>query len=207
MFNNEHGSPAFEEFLDFLGEKIPLKGWFGYRGDLDVKTDTTGKFSVYRRWKGFEIMFHVSTLLLYSPGQEQQLHRKRRIGNDIGVIIFQEGEAYTPPIRSQFLSAYTVVSPYKGKEIELETYYRVEVTAQEAVPPYGPDIQSPGIFPKNHDFRDLLLTKVVNGNLSSLNHPALSSRIWVKPKEAFMLDLTKSFCKSKSILQSLEIPS
>lgn len=46
----------------------------GYRGDLDVKTNSTGKFSVFRRWKGFEIMFHVSTLLPFSSGEEQQVH-------------------------------------------------------------------------------------------------------------------------------------
>ena len=48
-------------------------------------------------------MFHVSTLLPFTPGQEQQINRKRRIGNDIGVIVFQEGGKYYPPIRSQFL--------------------------------------------------------------------------------------------------------
>jgi hypothetical protein len=89
MFANEKGSPAFDEFLDFLGDKIPLKGWKGYRGDLDLKAGSTGEFSEYRRWKGFELMFHVSTLLPFVQGQEQQLARKRRIGNDIGVIIFQ----------------------------------------------------------------------------------------------------------------------
>ena len=34
---------------------------------------------------------------------QQQLARKRRIGNDISVIIFQEGGVYTPPIKSNFL--------------------------------------------------------------------------------------------------------
>jgi hypothetical protein len=33
----EHGSPAFEEFLDFLGDRIKLEGFQGYRGGLDVK--------------------------------------------------------------------------------------------------------------------------------------------------------------------------
>ncbi len=35
----EEGSPAFEEFLACLGDKIRLKGWHGYRGGLD--TDST----------------------------------------------------------------------------------------------------------------------------------------------------------------------
>lgn len=33
----EIGSPAFDEFISLLGEKIRLKGWDKYRGGLDVK--------------------------------------------------------------------------------------------------------------------------------------------------------------------------
>lgn len=44
-------------------------------------------------------MFHVSTLMPYLPGEAQQIGRKRRIGNDITTIVFQDGGKYTPPIR------------------------------------------------------------------------------------------------------------
>jgi hypothetical protein len=33
------GSPNFEEFLTFLGEKIQLKGWNGYAGELDTQSN------------------------------------------------------------------------------------------------------------------------------------------------------------------------
>lgn len=72
-------------------------------------------------------MFHVSTLLPYTPGEEQQLPRKRRIGNDIGVIVFQEGGSYTPPIRSQFLQCYWVVSPLPATKEGLKRYKYVEL--------------------------------------------------------------------------------
>ncbi len=32
----DKGSPAFEEFLDFLGARIKLEGWTKFRGGLDV---------------------------------------------------------------------------------------------------------------------------------------------------------------------------
>lgn len=32
-------TPAFERFLDFLGERVRLKGWTGFRGGLDVKSE------------------------------------------------------------------------------------------------------------------------------------------------------------------------
>ena len=87
MYNNEHGSPAFEEFSDFIGERVELKGFSKYRAGLDTKTDTTGSCSVYTEVRDCEIMFHVSTLLPYQPHNRQQLQRKRHIGNDIVTIV------------------------------------------------------------------------------------------------------------------------
>lgn len=36
MYNNEHSSPAFEEFLDFLGTRVRLKGFEAYKGNVFV---------------------------------------------------------------------------------------------------------------------------------------------------------------------------
>jgi hypothetical protein len=36
-FRVEHGSQAFNDFVELLGDKIELRGFGGYRGDLDVK--------------------------------------------------------------------------------------------------------------------------------------------------------------------------
>lgn len=38
MYNNESSGPAFEEFLDLLGERVRLKGWEKYRAQLDNKS-------------------------------------------------------------------------------------------------------------------------------------------------------------------------
>eukprot|EP00027_Filamoeba_sp_ATCC50430_P004823 CAMPEP_0168560428 /NCGR_PEP_ID=MMETSP0413-20121227/11055_1 /TAXON_ID=136452 /ORGANISM="Filamoeba nolandi, Strain NC-AS-23-1" /LENGTH=851 /DNA_ID=CAMNT_0008591729 /DNA_START=131 /DNA_END=2682 /DNA_ORIENTATION=- len=206
-FANEHGSPAFDEFLDFLGDKIPLQGWLGYRGDLDVKENSTGEYSVFRRWKGYEIMFHVSTLLPYTPGAEQQLHRKRRIGNDLGVIVFQEGGTYSPPIRSQFLHCYYVVSPLQSIKVdsrEIDTHYKFSVAALEGVPQFGPELPEPSVFKKGHQFKDFFFTKVINGLIGALNAPDVREKIWCKPKEAFLVELVRALSKNKHVLQSLK---
>jgi len=93
MYSNRKGSPAFHNFLRFLGSFVLLKGWDGFRGGLDVCSDTTGTQSVYATTGREQIMFHVSTLLPYDEDNPQQLHRKRHIGNDIVVIIFQDADA------------------------------------------------------------------------------------------------------------------
>ena len=43
LFGATAGSPAYEEFLAFLGDRITLQGWKQYRGGLDVTSNTTGK--------------------------------------------------------------------------------------------------------------------------------------------------------------------
>eukprot|EP01117_Protostelium_nocturnum_P010616 TRINITY_DN3818_c0_g1_i1.p1 TRINITY_DN3818_c0_g1~~TRINITY_DN3818_c0_g1_i1.p1 ORF type:complete len:860 (-),score=351.26 TRINITY_DN3818_c0_g1_i1:43-2622(-) len=204
IFNNEHGSPAFEEFLDFLGDRITLQGWRGYRGDLDTKTNSVGIHSLYRRWKGLEIMFHVSTMLPYMTGgeQEQQIARKRRIGNDLGVIVFQEGGTYQPPIASQLLHSYFIVSPMNTDKVEaLEVHYKLGCTTRVGVPEFGPQLPLPAVFPRGHDFLDFLMTKVVNGLLGARSAPGVRERIWCNPKEAFLNELVKKHAKSKTIVQ------
>ena len=85
MYNNEEGGPAFNEFLDLLGQRVRLKGFNKYKAGLCNKSksrlecysvsydngfisdDSTGLYSVYSEHEGNEIMFHVSTLLPYTP--------------------------------------------------------------------------------------------------------------------------------------------
>ena len=54
-----------------------------------ITDDSTGLYSVYTEHEGNEIMFHVSTLLPFTPNNRQQLPRKRYIGNDIVTVVFQ----------------------------------------------------------------------------------------------------------------------
>lgn len=140
LFGNRQITPAFQEFLDLLGQKIDLRDHKGYsiyicvsviygidcennfcwiffqqknryRGGLDTRHGQTGDSAVYEVFRGREVLFHVASLLPYSPGDSQQLQRKRHIGNDIVAIIFQEEPTPFSPdmIASHFLHAFIVV--------------------------------------------------------------------------------------------------
>ena len=37
-FMTEVATPAFDEFCQLLGTRVPLKDWKGFRGGLDVKS-------------------------------------------------------------------------------------------------------------------------------------------------------------------------
>jgi len=44
----EHGSETFNEFLDFLGERINLLGFTGYNGGLDVKSKASNATQFFK---------------------------------------------------------------------------------------------------------------------------------------------------------------
>ncbi|KAF4794192.1 Rap1 GTPase-activating protein 2 [Turdus rufiventris] len=162
LFGNNEESTAFKNFLSFLGDTITLQDFKGFRGGLDVSHGQTGVESVYTVFRDREIMFHVSTKLPFTEGDTQQLQRKRHIGNDIVAIIFQEENTPFVPdmIASNFLHAYIVVQ-VENPEGE-NTAYKVSVTAREDVPSFGPPLPSPPVFQKSPEFREFLLTKLIN---------------------------------------------
>jgi hypothetical protein len=51
-------SPAFIEFLNLLGEKIPLCGWNGFSGGLDTAYDSHGTYSrqFFKIFENFTIL-------------------------------------------------------------------------------------------------------------------------------------------------------
>ncbi|XP_028563611.2 rap1 GTPase-activating protein 2 isoform X1 [Podarcis muralis] len=162
LFGNNEESPAFKNFLSLLGDTITLQDFKGFRGGLDVTHGQTGTESVYTVFRDREIMFHVSTKLPFTEGDTQQLQRKRHIGNDIVAIIFQEENTPFVPdmIASNFLHAYIVVQA-ENPEADSATY-KVAVTAREDVPAFGPPLPNPSVFQKNSEFREFLLTKLIN---------------------------------------------
>ncbi|NXN91153.1 SI1L3 protein, partial [Rhinopomastus cyanomelas] len=126
--------------------------------------DSTGTHSLYTTYQDYEIMFHVSTLLPYTPHNRQQLLRKRHIGNDIVTIIFQEPGAlpFTPQkIRSHFQHVFIIVRVHQPCSDSV--CYSVAVTRSKDVPPFGPPIPPGVTFRKSELFRDFLLAKVING--------------------------------------------
>ncbi|KAF5890199.1 rap1 GTPase-activating protein 2-like isoform X1, partial [Clarias magur] len=166
LFGNNEETPAFTEFLRVLGDCVELQDFKGFRGGLDVCNGQTGTQSVYTAFKGQELMFHVSTKLPFTEGDTQQVQRKRHIGNDIVATVFQEEATPFVPdmIASNFLHAYILVQVENpGTD---DTTYKVSVTARDDVPHFGPPLPNPPVFRKGPEFRDFLLTKLINAELA-----------------------------------------
>eukprot|EP01091_Cochliopodium_minus_P009582 TRINITY_DN2385_c3_g1_i1.p1 TRINITY_DN2385_c3_g1~~TRINITY_DN2385_c3_g1_i1.p1 ORF type:complete len:1002 (+),score=377.78 TRINITY_DN2385_c3_g1_i1:62-3067(+) len=184
MFSNKDGSENFNEFLKYLGDEITLLGWDKYRGGLDNKNGNTGEKSVYKVHKfenheqEFEIMFHVSTMLPHTPLNDQQLERKRHLGNDIVLIIFIDGKdtCFDPKtIASAFIHVYIVVRPIFDENNQV-THYSITVTNKFGVKSYNPHLPNPNIFAKDSNLSKFLLTKLINAERSCYDAPVFRTK-------------------------------
>jgi hypothetical protein len=90
-----------------------------------------------------------------------------------------------------------VVKPVQKKD-DPKPYFRFEVVAADLVPEYGPQIADPPIYEKGKQFRDILLSKVINGVYSALRHPSLREKLWCRPKEAYLGEIVKANAGKKS---------
>lgn len=159
----ENGSPAYDEFLGFMGERIVLQGWSKYRAGLDVKANNTGTHSIYTQFRHHEIMFHVATLLPYDEKDTQKVERKRHIGNDVVVIVFKdqadESDTFDPTMfTSHFIHCIFVVVAEKDATGKT-THYRLTIANKPGVPPYPPFMGDSCRFEKCPEFRDFFLAK------------------------------------------------
>ncbi|XP_064862448.1 signal-induced proliferation-associated 1-like protein 2 isoform X4 [Oncorhynchus nerka] len=199
MYNNESASPSLEEFLDLLGQRVRLKGFTKYRAQLDNKTDSTGTHSLYTTYKDYELMFHVSTLLPYTPNNRQQLLRKRHIGNDIVTVIFQEPGAlpFTPKnIRSHFQHVFIIVRVHNP--CTENVCYSVAVTRSKDVPAFGPPIPQGVLFPKSAMFRDFLLAKMMNGE-NAVHKSDKFRAMAMRTRQEYLKDLSENFVSANPV--------
>jgi hypothetical protein len=196
---------------------VPLKGHAGYRAGLNVTQNLTGFLSVYNAIAfnedgemlydltanpsledrdpntlkfQIEVMFHVSTFLPFSPDNEQQLNRKRHIGNDVCVVVFKErsnmglDESDKPkepneavPVgefTSQFNHVFIVVTPWKFKYGKT-THYKVAVCSKDGVRPCRPYLPKNGII-SLRKFTPWILAKLINCERSAMYAKSFSSK-------------------------------
>ncbi|KAJ3435092.1 gtpase-activating rap/ran-gap domain-like protein [Anaeramoeba flamelloides] len=158
--SNTEPSKEFLEFLDLLGEEIELEGWSRYKGGLDTKRGTCGEKSYFTEWNSFEIMFHVSTCFPYEENDDQQVNRKRHIGNDVTIIVYLEPGATFNPEGFASMQSHVIIAvqPLPNKKNQ----YRMEASVRKCVGLTEPKLPNPPIFNKE-DLRDFLFTKACQG--------------------------------------------
>ena len=195
MMNHEHASPGFESFIDWLGDRIELRGWSGFKGGLDVRGDAKGTHSIYTKYlKKFEIMFHVSTLLPYHELDPLKLVRTRQVQNDVLMLIYVEGNAtYDPLIMpTNVTHCFVIVNPVM---VNGEQMYRVSVVSRSVVPHFTPELPYPPLFRRNEQFRTFLLNKLLNGQMAARKSGL--HLMYTRPRQAMIRDIIKKYIAEK----------
>lgn len=171
MFSNRVSSPAFKEFCMMLGDKIELRDWPFFSGGLDTKSDRTGRLSIYTQHCGYEIMFHVSTMLPFNESDQQQIDRKRHIGNDVVIIVFVDenvSQSWSPSvIAARFPHIYAIVKPMTHP-VDGSTSWQLNLAAKDTVSYFGPPLPQPPLFADATAFRLFLLSKLINGEREAI---------------------------------------
>jgi len=200
MFSNltKDSSPDWIEFINFLGDRVKLKNFGKYRGGLDVKGDTTGTESIHTLYSGYEIMFHVSTLLPYQENDPQRVERKRHLGNDVVIIIFKEGNQPFDPllIHSQFNHLFFVIEKIPSED--KKTRYKMAVITKGGVKQHTPLMPNSPIFEKSEDFRNFLLAKCINSERIAMISPEFNSKFMRTRRELLTLLINNFDLKKKT---------
>ena len=162
----EDASQDYNDFLDFLGDRIALKGWKKYRAGLDVTADNTGVTSVFTEHENgrYQIMYHVATMLPNQAIDEQKVERKRHIGNDVVVVVFKEqsgpDDRFDPRIlTSHFNHCFFVFSVAERDANGKATHYKLTVANKPDVAPYQPYLYGDSVFEINDSFHRFVLIK------------------------------------------------
>jgi len=188
IFNNllSETSPAFNEFIEFIGTRIKLQGFTEYNGGLDTKQNDTGEESIFTKYGDgpvpLQIMFHVAPMLPFQEEDAQKVERKRHIGNDVCVLIFKESNGPDDTVEvdsfvSHFNNVFVVVSPVPPNPNDPDRkLYRVAIASKTGVRPYPPYFPPSGnVFEKTPEFREWLLQKLINAERVSMEAPDFRS--------------------------------
>lgn len=126
IFSNDSAPQDMLDFLGILSERVRLKGFAKYRGDLDIKGDLHGEYSYYTGYRNHEIMFNVAPLVPCSKANGQCIERKGLVGNAFVCIVFQEPDAVFLPdyISGKVTQIYITVQPVNLAD---GLYYKVNI--------------------------------------------------------------------------------
>ncbi|KAG0305356.1 hypothetical protein BGZ98_004263 [Dissophora globulifera] len=188
-------TPDFMDFVSWLGDPIQLRGWTGYRAGLDVNGDTTGDTSIFTQWNDYQIMFHCAPFMPFNPNDDQQIERRRFIGNDIVIIIFKEKDDdeqfdFTS-VRSRQNHVICIVRPIPSSSSSNCKSYRVTIAVKDGIRNFPPT-DFPLLLQRDDAARDLLLLKLIAGERAAYKAKAFATQI-VRTREALIRDVIEKY--------------
>ena len=126
ILSNSHGSVQFSKFLRTLGDFVRLKDYKGYVGGLDTSEDRDGEFALRAGDELTEVVFHVAPLMPTRSGNDV-LPKKRHIGNDNVVIVWDESGEYSPAyLVGEFNLVSFLITPCGDEYVRISVFRKEE---------------------------------------------------------------------------------
>eukprot|EP01130_Rhizamoeba_saxonica_P016945 TRINITY_DN7957_c0_g1_i1.p1 TRINITY_DN7957_c0_g1~~TRINITY_DN7957_c0_g1_i1.p1 ORF type:complete len:145 (-),score=19.01 TRINITY_DN7957_c0_g1_i1:26-460(-) len=128
-------------------------------------------------------MYHVSTMLRHSEADNQQIGKKRHIGNNVVVIVFHESNMPFDPkvISSHFNHVFFVIKKIKS-DPESKTMYRLWTTSKSGVGEHLPLLRKSRIFEKDEEFKRYLQCKMINAERASYSSKGFATAMMITRK-------------------------
>jgi hypothetical protein len=205
VYLNQDSSPAFLGLLNALAGRVALQGHVGYAGGLDTKRNNTGEHSYYTQFAANELMFHVATMLPFTPNDRQQVSRKRHIGNDCVVIVHLAHDA--PPFQpdnfvSKFQLVFVVIRDVDGGEEGGGKGYKVKTVRLQEVPCFDA-LDRASVFDStavaNGSFRQFVLATVINAENASYSSVRLL-KLLDRTRRALLDDIVSSYASEVPVV-------
>eukprot|EP01129_Flabellula_baltica_P013533 TRINITY_DN6299_c0_g2_i1.p1 TRINITY_DN6299_c0_g2~~TRINITY_DN6299_c0_g2_i1.p1 ORF type:complete len:738 (+),score=157.97 TRINITY_DN6299_c0_g2_i1:271-2484(+) len=203
IYDVEHITPDFEEFLELLGDKVPLKDWPRYKGFLDTKENLNGEYSYFSTLGDMEIMFHVGPMI---PPINHDPAKKRYIGNDVVVIIFLENQNTKVDV-SQFSSNVNHVYIIVQKTILLDNQvgYKIQVVTKPTVNTFPPYLPVDPVFVSNEGLATYMRIKIINGEKSALGSSRQFATLLDRTRNQILSDFLEDYSKSQKKATQIKV--
>ncbi|OUM65137.1 hypothetical protein PIROE2DRAFT_41984 [Piromyces sp. E2] len=152
ILSNQSGSYHYQVFLQNIGKLVKLSNLQGeYTGGLDTRRGVDGEFAVMSEDEITKIVFHVATLMPTVEHDPKCMAKKRHIGNDYILIVYNEsGKEYEfRTIPGQFNFINIIITPVDNDYLSMshhqnilyrknEPYFIVSMQRREDMPEIGP---------------------------------------------------------------------
>jgi len=125
ILSNNQMTKEMEDFINLIADRVQLKGFNKYRGDLDTKSNEHGEYSYFTIFNNYQIMFNIAPIIPSDKNDQQFIQRKRLVANSFICIVFQEEDSiFNPELFSgKVIQAYITVQP---TIINDQLYYKVK---------------------------------------------------------------------------------
>jgi len=128
ILSNQSGSYHYQVFLQNIGKLVKLSNLQGeYTGGLDTRRGVDGEFAVMSEDEITKIVFHVATLMPTVEHDPKCMAKKRHIGNDYILIVYNEsGKEYEfRTIPGQFNFINIIITPVDNDYLSMSHHQNI----------------------------------------------------------------------------------